>query len=149
MCTSIPECMQRLSHLTTFGGQHGQESKEGESENKEGEEDEERSEEDCEEDPQGRQEEEVSSLWNRRQLDAGEVVGAEESLFPNRFQFGLWRRERVSARHQVKRSDRRFGTPPATTDPKEERGEFHRRSSSTRISRSAITCGLGCGESWS
>jgi hypothetical protein len=77
--------MQRLSHLTTSGGQHGQESEEGESENEEGEEDEERSEEDCEEDPQGRQEEEVSSLWNRRQLDAGEVVGAEESLFPNRF----------------------------------------------------------------
>ena len=70
--------MQRLSHLTTSGGQHGQESKEGE-------EGEERSEEDCQEDPQGRQEEEVSSLWNRRQLDAGEVVGAEESLFPNRF----------------------------------------------------------------
>jgi hypothetical protein len=74
--------MQRLSHLTTSGGQHGQESEEGESENEEGEEDQERSEEDCEEDPQGRQEEEVSSLWNRRQLDAGEVVGAEENLFP-------------------------------------------------------------------
>jgi len=40
-----------------FGGQHGQESEEGE----EGEDCEERSEEDCEEDPQGRQEEEVSS----------------------------------------------------------------------------------------
>ena len=77
--------MQRLSHLTTSGGQHGQESEEGESENEEGEEDQERSEEDCEEDPQGRQEEEVSSLWNRRQLDAGEVVGAEESLFPTDF----------------------------------------------------------------
>jgi len=35
------------SHLTTLGGQHGQESEEGE----------ERSEEDCKEDPQGRQEE--------------------------------------------------------------------------------------------
>jgi hypothetical protein len=33
------------SHLTTLGGQHGQESEEGEGE--------ERSEEDCEEDPQG------------------------------------------------------------------------------------------------
>ena len=44
------------SHLTNSGGQHGQESEEG----KEGEEGEERSEEDCEEDPQGRQEEEVS-----------------------------------------------------------------------------------------
>ena len=53
-CISIPECTQRLSHLTTLGGQHGQESEEGE-------EGEERSEEDCEEDPQGRQEE-VSSL---------------------------------------------------------------------------------------
>jgi hypothetical protein len=51
---SIPECAQRLSHLTTLGGQHGQESEEGE-------EGEERSEEDCEEDPQGRQEEEVTS----------------------------------------------------------------------------------------
>ena len=50
---SIPECAQRLSHLTTLGGQHGQESEEGE-------EGEERSEEDCEEDPQGRQEEEVT-----------------------------------------------------------------------------------------
>jgi hypothetical protein len=48
-CISIPECTQRLSHLTS-GGQHGQESEEGE-------EGEERSEEDCEEDPQGREEE--------------------------------------------------------------------------------------------
>ena len=55
---SIPECAQRLSHLTTSGGQHGQESEEGE-------EGEERSEEDCEEDPQGRQEEEVTSLLSR------------------------------------------------------------------------------------
>jgi hypothetical protein len=47
--------MQRLSDLTTSGGQHGQESEEGE-------EGEERSEEDCEEDPQGRQEEEVTLL---------------------------------------------------------------------------------------
>ena len=39
--------------LTQFGGQHGQESEEGE-------EGEERSEEDCEEDPQGREEEEVT-----------------------------------------------------------------------------------------
>ena len=62
---SIPECAQRLSHLTTLGGQHGQESEEGE-------EGEERSEEDCEEDPQGRQEEEVTSLLkNCRRLDAG------------------------------------------------------------------------------
>ena len=52
-CISIPECTQRLSHLTTLGGQHGQESEEGE-------EGEERSEEDCEEDPQGLQEEEVN-----------------------------------------------------------------------------------------
>jgi hypothetical protein len=51
-CISIPECTQRLkpSHI---GGQHGEESEEGE-------EGEERSEEDCEEDPQGREEEEVS-----------------------------------------------------------------------------------------
>jgi hypothetical protein len=55
---SIPECAQRLSHLTTLGGQHGQESEEGE-------EGEERSEEDCEEDPQGRQEEEVSLASER------------------------------------------------------------------------------------
>jgi hypothetical protein len=39
--------------ISLFGGQHGQESEEGE-------EGEERSEEDCEEDPQGRQEEEVT-----------------------------------------------------------------------------------------
>jgi hypothetical protein len=53
------------SHLTTLGGQHGQESEEGE-------EGEERSKEDCEEDPQGRQEEEVSSLLQDcRLLDAG------------------------------------------------------------------------------
>jgi hypothetical protein len=39
--------------ISLLGGQHGQESEEGE-------EGEERSEEDCEEDPQGRQEEEVS-----------------------------------------------------------------------------------------
>jgi hypothetical protein len=45
----------------TLGGQHGQESEEGE-------EGEERSEEDCEEDPQGREEEEVTSLL--RQLPA-------------------------------------------------------------------------------
>ena len=41
--------------ISLLGGQHGQESEEGE-------EGEERSEEDCEEDPQGRQEEEVTSL---------------------------------------------------------------------------------------
>jgi hypothetical protein len=42
----------------TLGGQHGQESEEGE-------EGEERSEEDCEEDPQGREEEEVTSLLQK------------------------------------------------------------------------------------
>ena len=52
-CISIPECTQRLSHLT-LGGQHGQESEESE-------EGEERSEEDCEEDQEGRQEEEVTT----------------------------------------------------------------------------------------
>ena len=80
-CISIPECTQRLSHLTTLGGQHGQESEEGE-------EGEERSEEDCEEDPQGRQEEEVISLEeNRRQLDAdaSQVVGFQsDSLIDER-----------------------------------------------------------------
>ena len=49
----FPKCTQQLSHLTTSGGQHGQESEEV----KEGEE---RSEEDCEEDPSGLQEEEVN-----------------------------------------------------------------------------------------
>jgi hypothetical protein len=43
---------QRTSHLTTLGGQHGQESEEGE------EEGEERREEVCEEDSQGFEEEE-------------------------------------------------------------------------------------------
>jgi hypothetical protein len=55
-CISIPECTQRLSHLTYLGGQYGQEGEEGEEDRKEGEV---CSEEDCEEDPQGRQEEEV------------------------------------------------------------------------------------------
>jgi hypothetical protein len=64
-CISIPECTQRLSHLTS-GGQHGQESKEGE-----GEEGEERSEEDCEEDPQGLQEE-----VTRLDLIAGDFLPA-------------------------------------------------------------------------
>ena len=50
-CISIPECTQRL--LSHIGGHYGLESEEGE-------EGEERSEEDCEEDPQGREEEEVS-----------------------------------------------------------------------------------------
>ena len=64
-CISIPECTQRLepSHI---GGQHGEESEEGE-------EGEERSEEDCEEDPQGRQEEEVSLASTE---DAGTLMPA-------------------------------------------------------------------------
>ena len=54
-CISIPECTQQTKAISlTLGGQHGQESEEGE-------EGEERSEEDCEEDPQGLEEEEVSS----------------------------------------------------------------------------------------
>ena len=54
-----------IGDLTNSGGQHGQKSEEGE-------EGEERSEEDCEEDPQGRQEEEVTSLLQDcRRLDAG------------------------------------------------------------------------------
>ena len=58
-CISIPELHAATqSHLTTLGGQHGQESEEGE-------EGEERSEEDCEEDPQGRQEEEVTLVFER------------------------------------------------------------------------------------
>src|SRR5512139_2350753 len=48
----VHAAIKAISHI---GGQHGQESEEGE-------EGEERSEEDCEEDPQGRQEEEVSRL---------------------------------------------------------------------------------------
>ena len=63
-CISIPECTQRLSHLTTLGGQHGQESEEGE-------EGEERSEEDCEEDPQGREEEVSIALRRLPAVDAG------------------------------------------------------------------------------
>jgi hypothetical protein len=98
-CISIPECTQRLSHLTTSGGQHGQESEEGE-------EGEERSEEDCEEDPQGREEEEVTSP----DLIAGgfrcrHVIGAtrvEQVLIRTAPSDA----KRVSARHQVKRLDR-------------------------------------------
>jgi hypothetical protein len=48
----VHAAIKAISHI---GGQHGQESEEGE-------EGEERSEEDCEEDPQGRQEEEVTRL---------------------------------------------------------------------------------------
>jgi hypothetical protein len=48
----VHAAIKAISHI---GGQHGQESEEGE-------EGEERSEEDCEEDPQGREEEEVTSL---------------------------------------------------------------------------------------
>ena len=71
---SIPECAQRLSHLTTLGGQHGQESEEGE-------EGEERSEEDCEEDPQGRQEEEVRlRLMELSALDADIVTRAARPI---------------------------------------------------------------------
>jgi len=47
----VHAAIKAISHI---GGQHGQESEEGE-------EGEVRSEEDCEEDPQGRQEEEVTS----------------------------------------------------------------------------------------
>jgi len=54
-CISILECTQRIEPTHTSGGHHGQESEEGE-------EGEERSEEDCEEDPQGREEEEVTLL---------------------------------------------------------------------------------------
>jgi hypothetical protein len=48
----VHAAIKAISHI---GGQYGQESEEGE-------EGEERSEEDCEEDPQGREEEEVTSL---------------------------------------------------------------------------------------
>lgn len=69
-CISIPECTQRLSHLTNLGGQHGQESEEGE-------EGEVGSEEDCQEDPQGRQEEEVRlRLMELPAHDAGTVTRA-------------------------------------------------------------------------
>ena len=69
-CISIPECTQRLSHLTNSGGQHGQESEEGE-------EGEVGSEEDCQEDPQGRQEEEVRlRLMELPAHDAGIVTRA-------------------------------------------------------------------------
>ena len=69
-CISIPECTQRLSHLTNLGGQHGQESEEGE-------EGEVGSEEDCQEDEEGRQEEEVRlRLTELSALDAGIVTRA-------------------------------------------------------------------------
>jgi hypothetical protein len=72
-CISIPECTQRLSHLTNLGGQHGQESEEGE----EGEEGKVGSEEDCQEDEEGRQEEEVRlRLMELPAHDAGIVTRA-------------------------------------------------------------------------
>ena len=49
-----PRVHAAITAISHIGGQHGQESEEGE-------EGEERSEEDCEEDPQGREEEEVTS----------------------------------------------------------------------------------------
>jgi hypothetical protein len=85
-CISIPECTQRISHLTTLGGQHGQESEEGE-------EGEERSEEDCEEDPQGRQEEEVSSL----ELAAGDFI-AGTSFEANRIDLAQSEKLRATQR---------------------------------------------------
>ena len=71
-CISIPECTQQLKAISlTLGGQHGQESKEGE-------EGEERSEEDCEEDPQGREEEEVTLVFER--MPASMMPARHESL---------------------------------------------------------------------
>ena len=72
---SLCWCIRDVVHLDSrvhaaikpshIGGQHGQESEESE-------EGEERSEEDCEEDPQGREEEEVSFALRRcRRFDAG------------------------------------------------------------------------------
>jgi hypothetical protein len=78
-CISIPECTQRLSHLTS-GGQHGKESEEGE-------EGEERSEEDCEEDPQGLQEEVTRLDLNAGGFVAGTSFGTnrdELKLIPKR-----------------------------------------------------------------
>ena len=115
-CISIPECTQRLSHLTTLGGQHGQESEEGE-------EGEERSEEDCEEDPQGRQEE-VSSL----ELAAGDFV-AGTSFGANRVD--LTQSEKLRATQRGCRRDIRSNGwidlskssgAPSETGPAEETG---------------------------
>jgi hypothetical protein len=53
-CALDPRMHAAIKAISHIGGQHGQESEEGE-------EGEERSEEDCEEDPQGREEEEVTS----------------------------------------------------------------------------------------
>jgi hypothetical protein len=53
-CAIDPRLHAAIKAISHIGGQHGQESEEGE-------EGEERSEEDCEEDPQGREEEEVTS----------------------------------------------------------------------------------------
>jgi hypothetical protein len=53
-CAFDPRLHAAIKAISHIGGQHGQESEEGE-------EGEERSEEDCEEDPQGREEEEVTS----------------------------------------------------------------------------------------
>jgi hypothetical protein len=89
---------------TNSGGQDGQESEEGE-------EGEERSEEDCEEDQEGLQEEEVTRLTK----NAGGLMPARHTshqdgspLEANSKPEGSGRRKRVSARHQVKRPDRKF-----------------------------------------
>ena len=121
-CISIPECTQRLSHLTNLGGQHGQESEEGE----EGEKGEVGSEEDCEEDPQGRQEEEVTSLLQELPAAKCRHVTRAPGRFASRSKFkseGSGRRKRVSARHQVKRLDR-ISKEPALSNRSGRRNRF-------------------------
>ena len=112
-----PRLHAAIKAISHIGGQHGQESEEGE-------EGEERSEEDCEEDPQGRQEEEVSSLFGI----AGSFMPATSREPPGDLPVlvnptgGSSRRERVSARHQVNRLERRFRKSLLPNgDPAEER----------------------------
>src|ERR1700744_52687 len=141
-CISIPECTQRLSHLTTLGGQHGQESEEGE-----GEEGEERSEEDCEEDPQGRQEE-VSSL----ELAAGDFI-AGTSFEADRVD--LTRSEKLRATQRGCRRDiRSNGWIELSKGARADQGRAGRRkdrfsSFGADCSRSAIPPGTSLGGIWS
>jgi hypothetical protein len=64
-----PRLHAAIKAISHIGGQHGQESEEGE-------EGEERSEEDCEEDPQGRQEEEVTSTSEFAGSSSRHVISA-------------------------------------------------------------------------
>jgi hypothetical protein len=106
---------------TNSGGQHGQKSEEGE-------EGEERSEEDCQEDQEGFQEEEVTRLTkNAGGLMPARHTSHQDSLLPGADckPEGSGRRKRVSARHQVKRPDRKIPSEFALSEKRSGRRTRH------------------------